>query len=56
MVRVIEESQKNSKIMRRHGAHRRFWLLHKGNTEVKETPRRHTSNHYNWSPSYKSIK
>jgi len=39
MLGVIEESQENTEIMRRHEAHGRSWLLSKDITEEKQTPR-----------------
>jgi len=49
---VIEESQKNTKTMRRSEANIRFWLLRKGNTDETHTLKPCT-NYFSWSPSYR---
>jgi len=39
MLRVLEEPQENTEILRRHEAHGRLWLLREGNTDEKRTPK-----------------
>jgi len=56
MVGVIEESQDNAQIPRRHEAHRRFRLLRIGNAEEAQTPRQRTSKYCKWSPPYMRVK
>jgi len=54
MLGVIEETQENTEIMRLQEAHGIICLLR--NTEEKQTPKQHTSNYCNWSPSHRSVK
>jgi len=55
MLGVMEESQENTEIMRRHETYGMFWLLREGSTEEKQTPRQPTRNCSNRSPSYRSV-
>ena len=42
MLEVTEKPQENAKIMRRHEAHGRVWLLRNDNTDETHTPKQLT--------------
>jgi len=51
--RIDKGITKSTEIMRHHEAQGRLWLIHKGNTEGKQTSGQHTCN---GSSSYRSVK
>ena len=57
MLEVIEESQENTEIMRRHEAHGRFWLLRKSRpTDETHSPKQRTNNYFRWSLTERSAR
>jgi len=56
MLKVIDESQENTEILKHHKAHSGFLLLHKSSTDEMRIPKQCTSKYCSWSLSYRSVK